>query len=61
MTPWLVRFPNIDQPKIVMDFSGTAPAKGQEIISGWVVDRQLPAAPDARDEYQLEVWVKPKH
>jgi hypothetical protein len=59
LTPWLVRFPDDRDPKIVIDFSGTTPTKGQEIISGWVVDRQEPATPDTRDEYRLQVWVTP--
>ena len=42
-----------------MDFSGNVPARGQLVITGWVVDRQAPAGPDAQDKYALEVWVKP--
>jgi hypothetical protein len=42
-----------------MDFSGRDPRPGQEIISGWLIEREAPAGPDAEGQYEREVWVKP--
>ena len=59
MSPWLVRFPHTREPVVVMDFSGRDPLPGQEVIAGWLIDREAPAGPEAEGLYEREVWVQP--
>ena len=43
-----------------MNPTETTPRPGDELISGWIVERQVAAAPEATDEYDIEIWVTPK-
>jgi hypothetical protein len=59
MSPWLIHFPDVAEPYVVMDFSGREPKPGEVVIAGWVVDRKAPPGPDGPSDYALEIWVKP--
>jgi hypothetical protein len=56
ISPYLVHFPDAE-PRIIMHASGAPPKPGELLITGWVVDRQIPATETT--EYDVEVWVKP--
>ena len=50
MSPWLVRFPHTHEPVVVMDFSGREPRPGQEVITGWRIDRGAAPGPEAEGQ-----------
>ncbi len=58
ISPCLVHFPDRES-RIVMKVDDSAPHAGEELITGWLVEKQAPAGPGISD-YDLEIWVKPK-
>jgi hypothetical protein len=58
LSPCLVHFPDRES-RIVMKVDDAVPRAGDELINGWLVERQAPAGMGVSD-YEHEVWVKPK-